>query len=37
MDEFHLKGGVSIHLKKYIPVAAGMAGEALTRQPYWWE
>lgn len=26
MDEFHLKGGVSIHLKKYIPVAAGMAG-----------
>lgn len=26
MDEFHVKKGVSIHLKKYIPVAAGMAG-----------
>ena len=25
-DEFHLPGGVSIHLKKVIPVAAGMAG-----------
>lgn len=26
MDEFHLPGGISIHLKKVIPVAAGMAG-----------
>ncbi len=26
MDEFHLPGGVSISLKKVIPVAAGMAG-----------
>ncbi len=26
MDEFHLPGGVSINLKKVIPVAAGMAG-----------
>lgn len=26
MDEFHLPGGVAIHLKKVIPVAAGMAG-----------
>ena len=25
-DEFHLPGGVSINLKKVIPVAAGMAG-----------
>lgn len=25
-DEFHLPGGVFINLKKYIPVAAGMAG-----------
>ena len=25
-DEFNLPGGVSIHLKKVIPVAAGMAG-----------
>lgn len=25
-DEFRLPGGVSIHLKKFIPVAAGMAG-----------
>lgn len=25
-DEFQIKGGVSIHLKKQIPVAAGMAG-----------
>ena len=25
-DEFHLPGGVLINLKKYIPVAAGMAG-----------
>jgi 4-diphosphocytidyl-2-C-methyl-D-erythritol kinase len=26
MDEFHITEGVDIHLKKYIPVAAGMAG-----------
>ena len=26
MDEFDLPGGISIHLKKVIPVAAGMAG-----------
>lgn len=26
MDEFAVSGGVSIHLKKVIPVAAGMAG-----------
>ena len=26
MDEFELPGGISIHLKKVIPVAAGMAG-----------
>lgn len=26
MDEFQLPGGVAIHLKKVIPVAAGMAG-----------
>lgn len=26
MDEFHIKEGVHIDLKKYIPVAAGMAG-----------
>ncbi len=26
MDEFHLPGGISINLKKVIPVAAGMAG-----------
>lgn len=26
MDEFDVSGGVSIHLKKVIPVAAGMAG-----------
>lgn len=25
-DEFQIKGGVSIHLKKQIPIAAGMAG-----------
>ena len=25
-DEFHLSGGISINLKKVIPVAAGMAG-----------
>lgn len=26
MDEFQVKGGVDIHLEKFIPVAAGMAG-----------
>lgn len=26
MDEFHIKDGVTIRLKKFIPVAAGMAG-----------
>lgn len=26
MDEFHIKEGVSVHLQKRIPVAAGMAG-----------
>lgn len=26
MDEFQIKQGVSIHLQKFIPVAAGMAG-----------
>ena len=26
MDEFHVNQGVSIHLKKFIPVSAGMAG-----------
>lgn len=26
MDEFDIRGGISIHLKKKIPVAAGMAG-----------
>ncbi len=26
MDEFHIRDGVTIHLKKFIPVAAGMAG-----------
>lgn len=26
MDEFEIQGGLSIDLKKYIPVAAGMAG-----------
>lgn len=26
MDEFQIKDGISIQLKKYIPVAAGMAG-----------
>ncbi|MDO4320931.1 MAG: 4-(cytidine 5'-diphospho)-2-C-methyl-D-erythritol kinase [Lachnospiraceae bacterium] len=25
-DEFHIRQGVRIHLKKYIPVAAGLAG-----------
>ncbi len=25
-DEYHIPGGVSIHLKKNIPIAAGMAG-----------
>lgn len=26
MDEFHINHGISIHLKKFIPVSAGMAG-----------
>lgn len=26
MDEFHVPHGISIHLKKFIPVSAGMAG-----------
>lgn len=26
MDEFHITHGLSIHLKKFIPVSAGMAG-----------
>ena len=26
MDEFHINHGVTIHLKKFIPVSAGMAG-----------
>ena len=26
MDEFHISQGVSIHLRKFIPVSAGMAG-----------
>lgn len=26
MDEFNIKGGVKINLRKYIPVSAGMAG-----------
>ena len=26
MDEFHIEGGVSIRLNKFIPVSAGMAG-----------
>ena len=26
MEEYHLKGGIHIHLKKNIPIAAGMAG-----------
>ena len=26
MDEFQVKGGVDIHLEKFVPVAAGMAG-----------
>ncbi len=26
MDEFHITHGISIHLKKFIPVSAGMAG-----------
>lgn len=26
MDEFEIPGGISLNLKKYIPVAAGMAG-----------
>ena len=26
MDEFQVKGGVDMHLEKFIPVAAGMAG-----------
>lgn len=26
MDEFHVQKGVHIRLRKYIPVAAGMAG-----------
>ncbi|MDE7061953.1 MAG: 4-(cytidine 5'-diphospho)-2-C-methyl-D-erythritol kinase, partial [Lachnospiraceae bacterium] len=26
MEEFHIEGGVEIHLEKRIPVAAGMAG-----------
>ena len=25
-DEFHIEEGISIHLEKHIPVAAGMAG-----------
>ena len=26
MDEFHIRQGVAIHLRKFIPVSAGMAG-----------
>lgn len=26
MDEFHITDGITIHLKKFIPVSAGMAG-----------
>lgn len=26
MDEFHVRHGISIHLKKFLPVSAGMAG-----------
>ncbi len=36
MDEFHIEEGLTMNLEKFIPVAAGMAGEALMRQQLSW-
>ena len=35
MDEFQVDSGVRMQLHKFIPVAAGMAGEAQMRRQRW--